>query len=460
MFYNTPARRKFLRTEKTEFQHIEEVVKRIALSHPQVSIILRHNDNVVRRYVTKGSGGYAQRVAAVLGQKFVSSARCVEVQHDSIHIQAWLGDETMMRSTSDIQFSFVNGRGMRDKLIHHAVRQAYELQWGVLEQPAFVIYLSIPPDEVDVNVHPAKHEVRFHQSRLVHDFIVNVVSQGLTSESDDNAVPQPALQHDYIRPLTPNKGVGEHPSLLSAQHSPASQVGSQPVQPSPAQVPNYSSSASSRGGKPGKLGYGATSSGITKAYHNAFASLHEVANTSSESANTASITECGIQYITLNTRQKVFVLQDQLALLNIKQLIPAYLLDLVSSSSAAQPLMMPIAVDIPSVNHALVEALTAHHFVIDKVLNKWRLQQVPSKTRHLPWLALFPALLASEQQDLAGACEGICSEWLQPGEALNANLAQQLWDWFNSYPCQQELIEQHALLCPLNKLAELFTHDQ
>lgn len=201
LFYNTPARRKFLRTEKTEFQHIEDVVRRIALSHSNVSFILKHNGKVVRRYMSSGSDPLSQRIGAVMGQKFLNSALHVVTETHGMKIEAWLGDESMLRSSTDCQFSFVNGRGMRDKLILHAIRQAYESVWGVLEQPSFVVYLCVPPKDVDVNVHPAKHEVRFQQSRLVHDFICKAVADALSEGNDEDNGHYAEPSHDYIRPL-------------------------------------------------------------------------------------------------------------------------------------------------------------------------------------------------------------------------------------------------------------------
>ena len=122
LFYNTPARRKFLRTEKTEFQHIEDVIKRIALSHPEVSFILKHNDKVARRFIADREGSLANRIASVVGQKFIQNAVHIDTEYEGLHINAWLGNEAMLRSSNDCQFSFVNGRGMRDKLIMHAIR--------------------------------------------------------------------------------------------------------------------------------------------------------------------------------------------------------------------------------------------------------------------------------------------------------------------------------------------------
>ncbi|OTA17860.1 DNA mismatch repair protein MutL [Xenorhabdus vietnamensis] len=172
LFYNTPARRKFLRTEKTEFGHIDEVVRRIALARLDIAINLNHNGKLVRQYrPAKDESQHEKRLSAICGAAFVQQALALSWQHDSLSIKGWVADPVKATAVSDIQYCYVNGRMMRDRLINHAIRQAYQDLLQGEQQPAYVLYLEIDPHQVDVNVHPAKHEVRFHQARLVHDFI-------------------------------------------------------------------------------------------------------------------------------------------------------------------------------------------------------------------------------------------------------------------------------------------------
>ncbi|MBE8596517.1 DNA mismatch repair endonuclease MutL [Xenorhabdus sp. BG5] len=176
LFYNTPARRKFLRTEKTEFGHIDEVVRRIALARLDVAINLNHNEKLVRQYrPAKDESQHERRLAAICGTAFVQQALALSWQHDSLSIKGWIVDP-VNTAVSEIQYCYVNGRMMRDRLINHAIRQAYQDLIKGEQQPAYVLYLEIDPRQVDVNVHPAKHEVRFHQARLVHDFIYQGVA--------------------------------------------------------------------------------------------------------------------------------------------------------------------------------------------------------------------------------------------------------------------------------------------
>ncbi|MFK3662626.1 DNA mismatch repair endonuclease MutL [Scandinavium sp. NPDC088450] len=186
LFYNTPARRKFMRTEKTEFSHIDEIIRRIALARFDVTINLNHNGKAVRQYRAVAEGGQKERrLAAICGTPFAEHALAIEWQHGDLALQGWVADPKQTNAQlAEIQYCYVNGRMMRDRLINHAIRQACEDKLGAGEQPAFVLYLTIDPHQVDVNVHPAKHEVRFHQSRLVHDFIYQGVLSVLQQQVD------------------------------------------------------------------------------------------------------------------------------------------------------------------------------------------------------------------------------------------------------------------------------------
>jgi DNA mismatch repair protein MutL len=201
LFYNTPARRKFMRTEKTEFAHIDEVVRRIALARFDVTINLSHNGKMVRQYRAVAQGGQNERrLGAICGTAFLEKALAIEWQHGDLALRGWVAEPGATTSAfAEIQYCYVNGRMMRDRLINHAIRQACEDKLGADQQPAFVLYLEIDPHQVDVNVHPAKHEVRFHQSRLVHDFIYQGVLSVLQQQAEnllplaEESVPAPRI---------------------------------------------------------------------------------------------------------------------------------------------------------------------------------------------------------------------------------------------------------------------------
>ncbi len=180
LFFNTPARRKFLRTEKTEFTHIDDLLKRIALSRFDITLIVRHNGKIVRQYRAANSKVQMEkRLAAVCGASFVREVLHLELEHQGLKLHGWISTPQGARSQSDLQYCYVNGRMMRDKLINHAIRQSYENTLRPDQYAAYVLFIELDPHQVDVNVHPAKHEVRFHQARLVHDFIYQAIADAL-----------------------------------------------------------------------------------------------------------------------------------------------------------------------------------------------------------------------------------------------------------------------------------------
>ncbi len=180
LFFNTPARRKFLRTEKTEFNHLEEVVKRLALSRFDVAFSLRHNGRVLHNLKPGNDQAERQRrVATVCGPAFMEQAIFIETDTPGFRLWGWVGLPTFSRSQADLQYFFVNGRIIRDRLVAHAVKQAYRDVLYHGRHPAFVLYLELDPAQVDVNVHPTKHEVRFRDGRTVHNFIFSSLHRAL-----------------------------------------------------------------------------------------------------------------------------------------------------------------------------------------------------------------------------------------------------------------------------------------
>lgn len=180
LFFNTPARKKFLRTEKTEFERIDDVVKRLALSRFDVSFLLRHNQRAIHHLQAAQSMHEMQRrVALVCGPAFVENSLHVDVEAAGLRLWGWVSLPTFSRSQADLQYFYVNGRIIRDKLVSHAVKQAYQDVLFHGRHPAFVLYLELQPSLVDVNVHPTKHEVRFRDGRLVHDFLFRALHRAL-----------------------------------------------------------------------------------------------------------------------------------------------------------------------------------------------------------------------------------------------------------------------------------------
>ena len=185
LYFNTPARRKFLKSEGTEFAYCEEAFKRIALSRPEVAFSLQHNTRMVWQLPAQS---LQQRIAALLGDEFAQSAVSVDRQAANLRLYGMASLPAYSRATRDAQYFFVNGRFVRDKVLAHAVRQAYQDILHGQRHPAFVLFLGMPPEAVDVNVHPAKSEVRFRESQSIHQFVFHTLHQALgTPMAESNA---------------------------------------------------------------------------------------------------------------------------------------------------------------------------------------------------------------------------------------------------------------------------------
>lgn len=201
LFFNTPARRKFLRAEKTEFDHLQEVIKRLALARFDVAFHLRHNGKTVfALHEAPDEISRARRVASVCGPAFLEQALPIEVERSGLRLWGWVGLPTFSRSQADLQYFYVNGRMVRDKLVAHAVRQAYRDVLFNGRHPTFVLFLEIDPGVVDVNVHPTKHEVRFRDSRMVHDFLYGTLHRALGEVRPEDQLAAPAAVQQIVRP--------------------------------------------------------------------------------------------------------------------------------------------------------------------------------------------------------------------------------------------------------------------
>lgn len=195
LFYNTPARRRFLKTNKTEFVHIDETIKKIALVCPQITINFQHNGKLIRQYrAGRDHTDLVHRITAVCGQSFMTQAIKLEWQHDDLSILGWVNTNVQ----HGCQYFYVNHRIVKDRLLSHAIKQAYNKKNNE-DNIAYIICLNVDPHQVDVNVHPTKHEVRFHESRLVHDFVYQALLMAIntmhTSSPLSLAAKEPQTAH-------------------------------------------------------------------------------------------------------------------------------------------------------------------------------------------------------------------------------------------------------------------------
>jgi DNA mismatch repair protein MutL len=201
LFFNTPARRKFLKAEKTEFDHLQEVIRRLALARFDVGFHLRHNGkSILSLHEAHDETARARRVGAICGPGFMEQALPIDVERNGLRLWGWVGLPTFSRSQADLQYFFVNGRAVRDKLVAHAVRQAYRDVLFNGRHPTFVLFLELEPNGVDVNVHPTKHEVRFREGRSVHDFLYGTLHRALADVRPEDQLAAPAAAADIVRP--------------------------------------------------------------------------------------------------------------------------------------------------------------------------------------------------------------------------------------------------------------------
>jgi DNA mismatch repair protein MutL len=193
LYFNTPARRKFLKTEATEYAHCEEAFRRIALSRSAAGFTLQHNGRVQWHLKPQS---VEQRIFELQGKDFAQSSLAVDENNASLRLHGRVSSPAMARATRDAQYFYVNGRFVRDKLLAHAVRQAYQDVLHHERHPSFVLFLDIDPALVDVNVHPTKTEVRFRDSRAVHQYVFHALSKALAGAAGDSAATQQAVP-DY-----------------------------------------------------------------------------------------------------------------------------------------------------------------------------------------------------------------------------------------------------------------------
>lgn len=183
LFFNTPARRKFLRTEGTEYNRIDNSVKKLALSRMDIAFSLRHNQRAqINLRPALSLLEQEKRVADICGPAFMQQALYVDNDRSGIRLWGWMGLPTFSRSQADLQHFFVNGRCIRDKVVSHAIRQAYQDVLYHGRHPAYVLFLEVEPADVDVNVHPTKHEVRFRDSRSIHGFVYGTLNKALAQD--------------------------------------------------------------------------------------------------------------------------------------------------------------------------------------------------------------------------------------------------------------------------------------
>jgi DNA mismatch repair protein MutL len=472
LFFNTPARRKFLRAEKTEFQHVEEVFKRIALSHFEVGFTLKHNGRVVHRYPAVLPELKDKRIAAVCGQAFLQSSIAVHGEYENVAVVGWCNTVGQGRGTNDLQYSFVNGRMMKDRVILHAIRQAFEGMIDSQTYPAFVLFITMPPSELDINVHPAKHEVRFHQSRQVHDLIYKSVSDALLLSASTDAFEfdknEPAgsasgnvtslyevPKHAYQQPqaCSPDEKLNhadsydvQTPGTAYVAPLRSTEVSDHNVSASPSYTPqargfeNKGSKGDSYQGSP-YHGAGSVNQSAANHYQNL---MTPNSQSSESSSNRGSPSESAFSFLSIESKQLVFVRNEKLCFLPAYHLPAQVLYEQIQISGVQQPLLMPVSVkrDVAGARHLPDQQdnqkTVQNRLIILQELGfdiqlhgaKWILKQVPACLRQLPWVLILPKLLDTEPvlSNSKTMLQYICFCWAESYEFTFA----ELHNWFHA----------------------------
>lgn len=401
LFFNTPARRRFLRTEKTEFNHIDELIKRFALSRFDVEFVLKHNEKPIRNLkIANTLAQKERRVAAICSNRFMEHAVAIAFnddgsEHNDVKLHGWLGLPAVCKAQSDVQYCYVNGRMMRDKLINHAIRQAYQHHLPDGIAPSYVLYIELDPSEVDVNVHPAKHEVRFHQARIIHDLITQVLGSALSQ----------ALSSDAASMMQPSYDVPNHQYTSQAQSDRAA-VGAGISQSSSVSEPYASAGYRAPVSTPsvGELNRAASNYQqlITPAMPAACVAQHNVSCDDMSLAQGATNAGALGQALTVVDGEYLTVLHQQqlkmLSLNSLHRIVTEQELQVRwPQGFTGQPLLLPVSVACDSM---LIEQLTQHTHIfrrlgIDITARDPQIiiKQVPQLLRDKDIAALVPQLL-------------------------------------------------------------------
>lgn len=435
LFFNTPARRKFLRTEKTEYNHIDELIKRISLSRFDVGFSVKHNGKILHKYpIANQPQSREKRMASICGKDFATCAIQISSAYQNLQIQGWLAAPGGERVNNDLQYFYVNGRMMRDKLINHAIRQAFEGLIPAERYPAYVLYLTIDADQVDVNVHPAKHEVRFHQSRLVHDFIYRAITDALEQAmTDDNQAPAirelPAAQpnHNYITPL----------------------------QAEEAAVQQYSAAAIQQNARPAarSTSHSAVYRGDPAVNRDAAKNYQQLMTT-----QTPNSMESQTQWMQIDHSQLLLKHQNDFYLVFVTDLYFEKLLStFVENVPVAQPLLMPVSLAADKAlahkGKQLQSPLMELNVDIDCVPKRIILRKVPAGLRNLPWTQILPDLLTIEYQTSEQFVMDFLTVLSEQAGEFKSSEAFQLLQW-TEHNCSVDRFAQLLLKCKKLSLLE------
>lgn len=425
LFFNTPARRKFLRSEKTEFMHIEEVIRRIALSRFDINFSLKHNGKLIKKYHAAGTTEQRlQRISKACHKGFSNDAVSLEMQYDNFTISGYILPFSDGQNARDFQYVYVNGRVMRDRVINHAIRQAFEMVNVSHANVAYILYITLPPEQVDINVHPAKHEVRFHQGRLIHDFIQRAIrdtltelESGLTTGDIVQTLQEPEPVHDYIVPLVSSVD-GAADKELENWNTSASKI------------PQYQTSFGSKSVSP------------------------RAANNYQQLVKSDMSTSV-FPYLYANP-QKLLV-QDgvQFFVLPIVQLLIRKLTFAMQQPTVMQPLLMPVAVSLApeeeTLSEGFIKTFESCGLQIVRVQSRLILRQISASMRDLNWSLLFSELVNLWREGVDEPTLLLFKLIAEHNNEFSVVEAEKLWADFASQSPDaiRAYLQQNAVVAPL-----------
>ncbi|QQX79510.1 DNA mismatch repair endonuclease MutL [Shewanella sp. KX20019] len=445
LFFNTPARRRFLKSDKTEFTHIDEWLKRIALVRRDIHFTLKHNGKSVRNYRPANTEiQYLQRLGQVCGNAFAETCLHINCQHNDLTLSGYLQAPNAASGYCETQYFYVNGRLVKDRLVNHAVRQAFS-EFAVGVSPGYVLMLELDPHQVDVNVHPAKHEVRFHQSRYVHDYILQALQSAMTQSAELGLQVEPEVsesQHKTLVDQTPSasgesiaasQGYAEANNKPSASFSvseratAASQSYSDPSYRAPLRPVTHRPEVSLP----------------TQSSLDAYGSLLSTTNSASASVasnrNTTAVAGAAVNMPpVLADKYWVIVKQDTLCLLSIADVINATLREEIKLKFAqglvGQPLLMPVAVPVDKVWSEIIESreqlLRKLGIELSIRLGQLIIKKVPPYLRDSQLASLIPELLQWIRFELP--CDAALISWLAEQSSGHFTATAEAWLAFNT----------------------------
>ncbi|KFZ37531.1 DNA mismatch repair protein MutL [Shewanella mangrovi] len=454
LFFNTPARRRFLKSDKTEFTHIDEWLKRIAVARPEIHLTLKNNGKQMRNYrpaVTESQ--YLQRLTQVCGRAFAEKAVRVNCEHEGLKLSGYL-QSPMQQELVDAHYFYVNGRHVRDRLVTHAVKQAFAGLTEV-EQPGYILMLEVDPHQVDVNVHPAKHEVRFHEARFVHDFVL----QGLSSALEQCWSLSPTADTPLIKSQLsqPTYDRGADDSYSASRKAAEIDYETGEYRPSSSTV-RESHGSFNLGSAPRQYGASSPSKAAVRNYGALMSSSLAVKETiaADETNVVAAMPPL------LDGDYWVLTDEHRLSLLAVKQVAKSLTkLDIelkLTSGLPMQPLLMPVSVDMDTSAKQLLEQratlIEQLGFVVGMRQRQLIIKKVPPYLRDTQLAQVVPALLAwlaDGEHSLSDIAEWIATKsisgfvsaavvWQQLMQIDDAQ-RQQIFKMAKSLPWQQWMSE-------------------